>query len=371
MVTHLQFNLCLYSLEGGDYGPIQYGNAVKQPVLIIDCFGAPQWFKTRDCLDNLCVAMSRNINVELLSGNVYTLAVRPDMTIGELKEEVKAFNPSEDEITRILSTVEFVLHGEKLNDLQMTVSDSILDSANVQVIFYVKPAIECVNAFRHSVKELRDVRIPSTKITSIQPYAFQHCKYLLRLVIPESVTWIEQFAFEGCSSLTSLTIPESVTQIGPYAFSGCSSLKSLKLPESVTRIGDRAFRDCTSLTSLTIPESVTQIGDSAFAGCASLTSLTIPESVTQIGDSAFAGCASLTSLTIPHSVRKIGKNVVQGCSSLRNSRNVSPDLAAKASPSKRRRRWDTAWTNVTEWLTDENAWEKEMVLSSAGVEIAE
>ena len=97
--------------------------------------------------------MARNINVELLSGKVYTLAVRPEMTIGELKEEVKAFNPSEDEITRILSTVEFVLHGEKLNDLQMTVSDSILDSANVQVIFYVKPAIECVNRVGRKVKE--------------------------------------------------------------------------------------------------------------------------------------------------------------------------------------------------------------------------
>ena len=51
--------------------------------------------------------MERNINVELLSGKVYTLAVRPYMTIGQLKEEVKAFNPSEDEIARILSTLYF------------------------------------------------------------------------------------------------------------------------------------------------------------------------------------------------------------------------------------------------------------------------
>ena len=34
-------------------------------------------------------AMARNISVELLSGKVCTLAVRPDMTIGDLKEEVK------------------------------------------------------------------------------------------------------------------------------------------------------------------------------------------------------------------------------------------------------------------------------------------
>ena len=59
--------------------------------------------------------MARNINVELLSGKVYTLAVRPEITIGELEEEVKAFHPSEDEITRILSTVEFFHHGETLN----------------------------------------------------------------------------------------------------------------------------------------------------------------------------------------------------------------------------------------------------------------
>ena len=52
--------------------------------------------------------MALHINVELLSGNVHNLAVRPDMTVGELKESVKVFHPSEDEITRILSTVELL-----------------------------------------------------------------------------------------------------------------------------------------------------------------------------------------------------------------------------------------------------------------------
>ena len=180
--------------------------------------------------------MARNINVELLGGNVCTLAVRPDMTIRELKEEVKAFHPSEDEITRILSTVEFFLHGEKLNDLQTTVSESILDSANMQVIFYVKPAIQCVNRYGHMVAELHDVRIPSTQ-AFIGPQAFAGCHCLLRLVIPESVTDIGDFAFAVCTSLTSLTIPKSVTQIGDSAFEGCSSLMSLTIPHSVRKIG--------------------------------------------------------------------------------------------------------------------------------------
>ena len=41
MLTHLQFNLCLYLLEDGDFGLIQYRHSVKQPALITDCFGAP------------------------------------------------------------------------------------------------------------------------------------------------------------------------------------------------------------------------------------------------------------------------------------------------------------------------------------------
>ena len=35
------------------------------------------------------MAMARNISVELLSGKVYRLAVRPEMKIEELMEEVK------------------------------------------------------------------------------------------------------------------------------------------------------------------------------------------------------------------------------------------------------------------------------------------
>ena len=107
--------------------------------------------------------MAKHINVELLSGNVHTLAVRPDMTVGELKESVKVFHPSEDEITRILSTVDLLLDGEKLSDPQMMVSKCIFESAQVQVVFYVQPAFVCPTSFGHKTEELRDAHIPSTE----------------------------------------------------------------------------------------------------------------------------------------------------------------------------------------------------------------
>ncbi len=153
-------------------------------------------------------------------------------------------------------------------------------------------------------------------VVGIGNRAFDGCRSLTSITIPESVTSIGSEAFAVCSSLTSIIIPNSVTSIGFGAFSGCSSLTSIIIPESVTSIGNQAFSDCSSLTSIAIPESLTSIGSGAFSHCTSLTSVTIPENVTGIGDHAFDYCSSLTSIIIPNSVTSIGFGAFFGCSSL-------------------------------------------------------
>ena len=162
------------------------------------------------------------------------------------------------------------------------------------------------------------------------------------------VTTIGSYAFEYCRSLTSVTIPDSVTEIGGYAFRGCSSLTSVTIPDSVTTLRTNPFEECSKLTEFygkfasadkrclivdgvlnsfaigcglteyAIPNSVTEIGSSAFYECSSLTSVTIPNSVTEIGSNAFRNCSSLTSVTIPDSVTKIGSDAFSGCSSLKS-----------------------------------------------------
>ncbi len=131
------------------------------------------------------------------------------------------------------------------------------------------------------------------------------------LVIPDTiegnpVTSIQERAFEDCRSLASITIPDSVTSIGEGAFEDCRSLTNITIPDGVTSIREYAFQDCHSLTSITIPDSVTSIGGVAFAACRSLTNITIPDGVTSIGSYAFYKCASLTSITIPDGVTSIG-----------------------------------------------------------------
>ena len=85
------------------------------------------------------------------------------------------------------------------------------------------------------------------------------------------------------SSINVNEVEYSVTSIGESAFNSCRGLTSVTIPNSVTSIGDGAFSGCSGLTSVTIPNSVTSIGGSAFGGCSGLTSITIPNSVTSIG----------------------------------------------------------------------------------------
>ena len=167
-----------------------------------------------------------------------------------------------------------------------------------------------------------------------------------------TVTGIRDWAFNGCRDLTSVTIPESITSINHYAFSECSGLTSITIPKSVTSIGCTMVMDCNNLTEIivdsenenysssedgvlfnkdkttliccpaaktgeySIPEGVTTIGDYAFWGCAGLTSVIIPETVKSLGTAIFHACTSLTSIHIPKSVNSIAFNTFMGCNNL-------------------------------------------------------
>ncbi len=215
--------------------------------------------------------------------------------------------------------------------------------------------------------------IPSDgSVTAIGDSAFNYCKELKTIEIPECIESIGYNSFGNCIGLESIDIPEAVTEITRYAFDGCSSLKNVAIHDYVTSIGDLAFNRCISLKSIYIGSSVSSIsndsfstaesleeivvspnnkvyhsggnclietesktllkgcngsiipsdgsvvaiGYSAFYGSKNLLSIIIPSMVLTIGDFAFADCSSLEKVIISDSVERIGKSAFIRCEAL-------------------------------------------------------
>ena len=114
-----------------------------------------------------------------------------------------------------------------------------------------------------------------------------------------SVTSIGDYAFQYCKGLTSITIPNSVTSIGKYAFYECKGLTSVKIGSGVTSIGHYAFQNCRSLTSVVIKgNNITEVSRGCFKNCSNLESIVLPASVTTIGSGAFSSCSKLTTIYV-------------------------------------------------------------------------
>ena len=113
------------------------------------------------------------------------------------------------------------------------------------------------------------------------------------VTIPYGVNNIERGAFERCRLLESVTIPDSVRSIGSDAFSYCVALTNVNIPESVSKIQMRTFNGCRLLKNITLPDGVMSIESSSFSDCRSLTSINIPYTVTSIGYEAFKNCINL------------------------------------------------------------------------------
>ena len=117
---------------------------------------------------------------------------------------------------------------------------------------------------------------------------------------------IYSYAFQNCKLLKNVTIPDSVTKIGQAAFNGCSQLESVKLGNGVVTIDGRAFKECVSLKEIIITDNVTSIGDSAFYKCRNLERVILGKNVQVIGDYAFYECSHLSELVIDKNIKVIG-----------------------------------------------------------------
>jgi len=112
------------------------------------------------------------------------------------------------------------------------------------------------------------------------------CENLTSVTLHERVTRIDGNAFDGCKQLTHINLPEGLTTIGSWSFVNCP-LKEINIPSSVRDIGNRAFNDG-EYTRVVVPEGVERIGGRAFYS-KNLRYVDFPSTIAQIGDWSFQG----------------------------------------------------------------------------------
>jgi len=134
-------------------------------------------------------------------------------------------------------------------------------------------------------------------------------KYVSLDLSGSPLTEIPGAAFENCKTLAVITIPDSVTRIGVDAFSGTTWLNNQ--PDGLVYAGKIALTYKGTMptnTSIILLDGTKGIAESAFFVKDNLTSITIPNSVTSIGYGAFEACLSLTSVTFQGTIPSSGLN---------------------------------------------------------------
>lgn len=177
------------------------------------------------------------------------------------------------------------------------------------------PVVAIADSAFDGCKKLTSVIIPDG-ITEIGNYAFKNCISLSAVTLPESVTILRYSVFYGCTGLSSVKLPASLSSVGNYMFYGCKGLSAVSIPNSVRDIGAYAFYGCTGLRGIGFGSGLRSVGERAFAGCTAVESVTLPSGSTKVGAWAFAGCTSLESIVLADTVTEIGKYAFEGCTAI-------------------------------------------------------
>ncbi|MBQ4049475.1 MAG: leucine-rich repeat protein [Clostridia bacterium] len=197
-------------------------------------------------------------------------------------------------------------------------------------------------------KSITEITIPSTykgvQVRTVSSYAFDNCRYLLRINIPDTIEVIEaDTAFYRCSLLEYVDIYEvegntkeklwsdsdgvlvfkdNVTGYMSLAFVPLGKGGSFVIPNTVTEVPLKVFAG-SLVEEVTIPASVTVIRESAFFNCKNLTTVYFEENNSEsallvVEAKAFENCAKLESITLPAHLTDVSVSMFSGCDNLAN-----------------------------------------------------
>ncbi len=153
--------------------------------------------------------------------------------------------------------------------------------------------------------------------TSIGSYAFDNCRRLVGITVPNSVVSIGEYALNNCVAMNSFAFPKSVSVVGEGAFYGCKKLRVVKLTGNITHLADRTFYGCERLWRVAFPEGIVSIGDYCFYECTNFSTEGLPKSLTSIGAYAFAYCTVMDKIVTSPNITRIEAGTFYGCNGIK------------------------------------------------------
>lgn len=180
-------------------------------------------------------------------------------------------------------------------------------------------SIEYVEANAFAYTNIKNIRW-SSSCDEIEEETFSHSA-LEHLTNIDNVVSIQDGAFNGCKKLESIKLPETCKNIKQAAFCNCALLKTFHWPEYCSSIPDRCFEGCYNLKLVENFSTVDSIGDRAFYN-SGVEEIRIYQNCKKVGESCFEKCENLKKVYWNKGIKKIPLNCFTYCESLSLISNI-------------------------------------------------
>ena len=310
-------------------------------------------YSIQDC-DNLATLTIPESCKEVEASSIYACKNLSSIHIGKSLEKFERLNghfcPSLKAITVDAGNTNFV----SVNGILYSKNMDILykyPSGKTESSFEMPSSVKIIDDYAFGRASLEYTTMPDG-LEAINTGAFDGCKGLLSVEIPQTVKEIGLFAFQDCAKITNVNIPDQVKKLKSFAFGYCVNLRDVNIGASVNEIDGSVFNGCTSLQSFIVSkenntytaeggilyskdmttlvrcplalysdemilgEDIHVIESNAFQNCRNIKKFRLPDGLKKIGSSAFDRC-TMETIVVPNSVEKIDLFAFQDCTNLK------------------------------------------------------